>query len=149
MILVLSEKQLLFLFLFFITSLLCPNMLRAETIPLSNLEGAGSRSPLSSLECRLVYTVANGISSAYSVSTSQRSFNSFLVSIHKKIIHESACLSRREKNLLMDVKNLLRIDIGSFFSNYLHKPVENGAIFLIAGFVIYSPLVRGEREVEK
>jgi hypothetical protein len=49
----------------------------------------------------------------------------------------------------MDVKNLLRIDIGSFFSNYLHKPVENGAIFLIAGFVIYSPLVRGEREVEK
>lgn len=149
MILVLSKRQLLFLFLFFIASLLCPNMLRAETMSLLNLEGFGARSPLSSLECRLVYPVANGVPSDYSVYRPQRSFNPFLILIHKKIIHGGACSSRKVKNLLMDVKNLLEIDTSSFFSGFSCKSVKNEAIFLFAVFVVYSPLFRGEREVEK
>lgn len=149
MILALRKKQLLSLSLFFVASLLCLGMLRAETMPLSNLEGVGPQSPLSSLECRLVYPIVSGVPSPYSISKSQRSFNSFLISIHKKIIHESAYLSRSVKNLLMDVKNLLEIDISSFFPIFSCKSIENEAIFLFAVFVVYSPLVQGEREVEK
>lgn len=143
MILALRKKQLLSLLLLYIASLFCPGTLRAEAMPLMNSKR------LEAWDSLAWCPRANEMWVHNSFWGSKGTFCPFLASIHKKIVHIGSYASENFKNLLINFENLLSVDISGFFLFFLRKSVENGAIFLVAVFVIYSPLFRGEREVEK
>jgi hypothetical protein len=143
MILALRKKQLLSLLLLFIAIILCPGTLRAEATPWLNLKVAGLSSPLPGCP------ITSEMRSFNSFFGSPKNFYAILKAIHNRIIHKSSCESDNFKSLLMNYENLLLIGSSRFLLVFLSKSVENGAIFLVAVFVIYNPLFRGEREVEK